>query len=599
MMKKFLSRYFPLFPAAAVMVLSFFSHSCANTTQAPTGGPKDTIPPVITKIHPVPGATRVPVHGTEIVFTFDEYVKIKDAKSIFLSPPQKKTPKSRIRGKSIVVSFEEDLKPNTTYTVDLTGAVVDNNEGNAFPGYTTWFSTGEKVDSMFVTGVVRDCNTLEPIKGATVMLYKDQRDSAVFLDLPVAAIKTDDWGYFALRNIQDTVYRVYAVVDNNNNNIYDPDEDKVGFVDTLVRPHRVVGDSIPELMKYDMKDTLSCLARAQDLEMNVFRELGSRQMIMNRKRVSERQSYITFRAQDARIDSLWFKGFPADRIITEFNINNDSLLLWINEQVPMPDSLHLFVNYWKTDSTGVLSPVTEDFKLVDENRLKGANSRNRKINHTDTICQLTLSADPSTFEQTGFTIDFKEPPVLAYFDSLVFQSVNPRQIEKKEKYTISRDTLNLRRYHVMPEITLLTGYDYKFKIPSRTFMDINGHWNDSTEVKVTLPTDEELSSLVLNVSNVNETYIIDLLDGNRTNTLRRYVISSDSSLLFPYLKKGSYTIRVTEDINRNGRVDTGSLLDRRQPEKVKFLKMNGKDVFEIPERSEISQDLDMEDFMKK
>lgn len=86
-----------------------------------------------------------------------------------------------------MVYFEEDLLPNTTYTLDLTGAIADNNEGNMFPGFTTVFSTGEKVDSMYVTGIVRDCNTLKPVKGATVMFYKDQRDSAVFLERPVAA----------------------------------------------------------------------------------------------------------------------------------------------------------------------------------------------------------------------------------------------------------------------------------------------------------------------------------------------------------------------------------------------------------------------------
>ena len=118
-----------------------------------------------------------------------------------------------MRGKTVIVYFEEDLLPNTTYTVDLTGAIADNNEGNMFPGFTTVFSTGDSIDSMYITGLVQDCNTLMPIKGATVMLYKDQRDSAVFLERPVAAVKTDDWGYFALQNIQDTVFRVYAIVD--------------------------------------------------------------------------------------------------------------------------------------------------------------------------------------------------------------------------------------------------------------------------------------------------------------------------------------------------------------------------------------------------
>src|SRR5574344_310262 len=129
-------------------------------------------------------------------------------------------PKFKIKGKGIVVSFESDLDSNKTYTLDLTNAIVDNNEGNVFPGFTLVFSTGESIDSMLVSGTVQDCNTLQPVKGATVMLYKDQADSAIFLKRPDAAVKTDEWGFFCLRNIQDTIYRLYAVMDENNDNMY-------------------------------------------------------------------------------------------------------------------------------------------------------------------------------------------------------------------------------------------------------------------------------------------------------------------------------------------------------------------------------------------
>ena len=124
----------PLIPAALVIGAMMFPSGCANTTSAPSGGPKDTIPPVIVKLSPLPGAVKVPVHNASVRFTFNEYVKIKDANGIYLSPPQEKKPKAVIRGKSVVVTFEEDLLPNTTYTLDLTGAIQDNNEGNLYPG---------------------------------------------------------------------------------------------------------------------------------------------------------------------------------------------------------------------------------------------------------------------------------------------------------------------------------------------------------------------------------------------------------------------------------------------------------------------------------
>ena len=120
------------------------------------------------------------------------------------------------------------------------------------------------------------------------MLYKDHADSAVFLHRPDAAVKTDEWGFFCLRNIQDTTYRLYAVMDENNNNKYDPETEKIAFLDSLIRPVMVVNDTLPEVQKYDMKDTASCLARKKEYELNLFKEVPSKQMIVNKERIGER-----------------------------------------------------------------------------------------------------------------------------------------------------------------------------------------------------------------------------------------------------------------------------------------------------------------------
>ena len=124
-------------------------------------------------------------------------------------------------------------------------------------------------------------------------------------------------------------------------------------------------------------------------------------------------------------------------------------------------------------------------------------------------------------------------------------------------------------------------------------MDINGFWNDSTEVKFSLPKGEEMSSLQLNMTGVSNKYLVDLLDERRNEVLRQYVIEADEQLVFPYLKKGKYSVRITEDLNRNGIVDTGILLAHKQPEKVLFLELNGKDLFDIPEKADIVQDVDV------
>ncbi len=593
-MHKFIERFLPAIPVALIFGSMMFSHSCANTTTPPSGGDKDTIPPVITNIWPLPGTVNVPTHNTQITITFNEYVTVKDPKGIFLSPPLEKTPKYKIRGKSVIVYFESDLEENTTYTLDLTNAIADNNENNIYQGYTLMFSTGSTIDSMAVTGVVRDCNTLQPISGATVMLYKDLSDSAVFKHRPDAAVKTDDWGFFAIRNIADTLYRLYAIKDEGSNNIYDPDNDRIAFCDSIIRPVMIASDDLPELKKYDMKDTLNCMKRNAEYELVMFREKPSKQLIVNKVRTKPRAAYITFMASDAKIDSMWVRGIPANRLITQFNIQRDSLEIWINDRKRMPDTLHLFVDYLKTDTLGVLAPFTEHVRLAMEKTGGKSKSSRRDIKHEDTTCVMKVTAEAETVEQKGFEIVFDYPIINEDFDSLSLISVNPRQQESKMKFTIERDTLNLRRYTLMPEGKLMSGYEYKLKVPYRKFRDINGFYNDSTEVKVSLPKDDKLSTLTLNLSNVNNKYIVDLLNDKRDKVLRSYIVEKDSKLDFPYLKAGKYSIRITEDKNRNGMVDTGNVLEHKQPEKVIFYKLkDGTYVINIKESTEMEQNINI------
>ena len=599
MMKIKLSNLLPIIPVALILGMMMFSPSCANTTTPPSGGPKDTIPPIITKLYPLDGQINVPRHKTKLVLTFNEYVTVKDPKSLFLSPPLEKAAKFKLQNKSVVVYFENDLDSNKTYTLDVTNAIADNNEGNMFPGYTLVFSTGNQIDSMLVTGIVQDCNTLQPIKGATVMLYKDLADSAVFLHRPDAAVKTDDWGFFCLRNIQDTTYRLFAIIDENNNNIYEPETEKIAFVDSIIRPLVKINDSLPEIQKYDMKDTICCLARNTEYELNVFREKPSKQLIVNKERVGERTAYITFMAPYAQIDSIWIKGVPQEKLLTQFNLQQDSLEIWVNDPRPQPDTLFLNVKYMKTDTLGLLNSFTEEIKLPKPKSALIAKTSRKDIKKEDTTAVFTVDAKPENIEQYGFVVEFKYPLVQDAFDSLNFKSINPRQQESAEKYTVQRDSLNLRKYIITPKNQFQPGYEYILKMPHRKFKDINGFYNDSLDVKVSLPKDDKLSTMMLNMSNVQNKYIVDLLDEKRTKVLRNYIIEKDQTLVFPYLKAGKYSIRITEDLNKNGLVDTGNILEHKQPEKVLFYKLaDGTFLIDIPEMTELEQDIDVAEMFK-
>ena len=360
-----------------------------------------------------------------------------------------------------------------------------------------------------------------------------------------------------------------------------------------------VADTLPELQKYDMKDTANCLARKTEYELNIFREKPTKQLIVNKERLGERTAYITFMAPYAQVDSIWIKGVPAEKLITQFNIVQDSLEIWVNDPKEQPDTFFLNVKYMKTDTLGLLNSFTEEIKLIKPRTGLAAKTSRKDIKKEDTTAVFTLEAKPETVEQYGFVFEFKYPLVKDGFDSLTFRYLNPKQQEFFEKYKVTQDTLNLRKYVVRPNIEMLPGYEYFLKVPHRKFKDINGFYNDSTEVKVTLPNDDKLSSMSLVLSNVNNKYIIDLLNEKRDKVMRSYVIDQDCTLPFPYLKAGKYSIRITEDLNRNGIVDTGNLLEHKQPEKVKFYKLeDDKMLIDIPEMTELEQNIDVAEMFK-
>ena len=328
--------------------------------------------------------------------------------------------------------------------------------------------------------------------------------------------------------------------------------------------------------------------------MNLFTEVPSKQMIVNKERLGERTAYITFMAPYAQIDSIWMTGIPADKLITQFNLEQDSLEIWVNDPKPLPDTLFLNVDYLKTDTLGNLVPTVEEIKLSKPRQTAVAKSSRKDIKKEDTTTVFTIDAKPENIEQYGFVIEFKYPLVKSAFDSLEFKYINPKQQEFTDTYTVEQDSLNIRKYTVRPSSKLLPGYEYYLKVPQRKFVDINGFFNDSSEVKVSLPNDDKLSSMSLVLDNVRNKYIVDLLNEKRDQTIRSFTIDSDTTLLFPYIKAGKYSIRLTEDINRNGLVDTGNLLERKQPEKVKFYKLeDGNTLIEILEMTELEQTIDV------
>lgn len=294
----------------------------------------------------------------------------------------------------------------------------------------------------------------------------------------------------------------------------------------------------------------------------------------------------------------------SDKIITQFNITEDSLAIWINDPKPIPDTIVLSVKYLKTDdSTKMLTSVVEDLKLPIPKKKYTKDKFGDNVVVVDTVAKYQLIAQPENVEQEGFIFEFDYPLSIAPFDSIKFSYITPKQQIKQESFTIVQDSTNIRRYTLFPTNPLVVGNEYILKLPHRLFYDINGLPCDSLEKKITLPNNDDLSSITLELSGVNENYIVELVSEKRDKVFRKFRINSDSKLLFPYLKPAKYSIRITEDKNKNGLIDTGSLLEKRQPEKVLLYKPgsgtgNEAYLLDVPERTDLTQTINLSEMFK-
>ena len=585
----------------------FLSRSCANTTTPPSGGPKDTIPPVLLTVTPENRTTNFPVIGQKILLLFDEYTVVKTSTDIFVSPPVKKRPSAKVKGKNIVVSFQDSLLPDQTYTIDFGQALADNNEGNLAPRFVYTFSTGETIDSLYFTGKVFDSQTLQPVKGVMVAAYSDLSDSACFLKVPDAAVKTDDWGFFVIRNIKDRPYRIYAYNDEGSDYKYDPDTDNIAFLDSIFTPTAVVRDSIFELGAFDMKDTLECAKREPMISLALFKELQTAQYLQNSGRKTEKSGFLKFSAADVKINSLEFPGIKKENVIIQYSPMRDSLDFWIDVPYRLDDSLMIRLNYMKTDSTGALSPADANLSLAvmrdleQEKIMEGLTREEKKRlkNKKDTVFKLTTTVSDETVEMDGVTLSSALPVKNIIQDSISLTEKNPKGQTFLKKFSFEQDTMDIRTYHIRPEDALIKGYEYLLRIPQGTFTNLDKLPNALEEIKFQIPGGEDLCILTLNLKNVDNQYIVEVLDESGKTVVRKTTVAGDKSIEFKYMKPGKYMVRLSRDANGNGTVDTGNLLEKRQPEIVKFYATSPEsNILEIPESCDIEQDLDIKEIFK-
>ena len=589
----------------ALLLVSALS-SCANTSTPPSGGPKDTIPPSLLRVLPDSNMVGFPVDKGIIEMKFDEYVVLKDpTKNIYLSPPLKKNVTAKIRGKSLIVSFPEKLDSATTYSLHFGTSIADNNEGNEFYPYVYTFSTGGHIDTLMQSGLILDSKTLLPLENVTVGYYESTSDSVIYTGYPSAMARSDKWGYFVVRNLKRIPYQVFAFKDENGNNQYDPDNEIVAFMDSVSLPDLVMKREREELQYVDMKDTSRALARPHELDLYMFKEKSRVQYVKDSKRAERRMCYITFGAPGVIIDSMGFRGVDSSKVLTQFNIARDSIVLWIADTLyRVPDTLYFDIKYYKTDTLKKLSLERETIRFVAKKTKPVAQTRREeaakgvKLQRAD-LMNLKVEASGDLVEDQGFVFLFPAPVVTMKLDSVILESKSPRGIKNIEKYSFIRDSLDLNKYYLKPFTEILQGYDYTLTVKEAAFKDLYLFTNDSVQTSVSLPNSDRLGKLTLNISGASGAYLVELTNQTRDKVYRGYRLNRDTTLVFPYIQPGKYNIRVTEDLNGNGILDTGDLTIKKQPEKVRlYMLPGGSNVIEFKEGMELIQNVDLKEIFR-
>ena len=204
---------------ALIVFIGGWSISCANMGR-PGGGPKDETPPVLKKSTPLAGTLNY--NKNKIVLEFDEIVQVENpSEKIIISPPQTKMPQVSTLGRTVTITLNDSLIPNTTYTIDFGDAIADNNEKNKMQDFSFYFSTGDHIDTLEMSGTLLNASNLEPISNMLVGIYSNPSDTAFTTQPFLRMGRSDEYGHFTVRNIAAGTYRVFALKDGNRNYFFD------------------------------------------------------------------------------------------------------------------------------------------------------------------------------------------------------------------------------------------------------------------------------------------------------------------------------------------------------------------------------------------
>lgn len=551
--------------------------SCASMG-TPSGGPRDEDPPIFVTSTPLQG--EVEVTPTRAVLTFNELVTLKDAfTKVVLSPPASQVPRVSSLGRRVIVDFRDSLLPNTTYTIDFGDAIADNNEGNKLENFIYTFSTGPTLDSLMVSGMVLGAQDLEPAKGVYVGLHSNLQDSAFKKSRFDRIAKTDDYGKFVIGGLPAGEYRIYALEDRDGDMAWSSPEESLAFYSQIIVPtaeEAVASDTIYNLLTGEI-DTVKSRNRVKFLPNNIllrsYNTGFKQQYITKYERIDSTRINILLNAAEEQLPRLELVGTPRGSVpvsevaVIEKSATNDTLSLWLKDRdLINNDTLRLAIEYHRADSLYNLQPVNDTLRLLTQRKFVKPTKaqKTKKKGELDSVPEPVPTFD---FKLLSSRVEVNAPMLLEVPVPLEEFNRAMVRLETKEDSlyftvagfgpdNIAVDSLNPRKIIVSYPWEYDTSY--RLTVDSLAALNIHGIFSDDLQQDFTTRKESDYGSLQFNISGITDSIprFVDLLDSSEKRL--RSLPVENGKVLFEYLLPATYTVRIVEDFNGNGRWDPGN-----------------------------------------
>lgn len=574
--------------------LTLFAVGCARMG-SPDGGWFDDTPPRVVGASPVDKG--VGVKANKITIFFDEFIKLEDAQNkVIVSPPQLEQPDIKGAGKRIVVELKDTLKENTTYTIDFSDAISDNNEGNPLGNYTYSFSTGTQIDTFEVSGYVLNAEDLEPIKGILVGVYDNLSDT-VFRQQPMIRIsRTDGRGHFTVKGLAPGSYRAYALQDADGNFVYSQRSEQLAFNHDIFEPSwkpdtrqdTIWRDSlhIDQILRIPYTHFLP-----DDITLMAFTPLQTDRFLLKTERQTPEKIAFYFTYGDEQLPAVRGLNFNADSaFVVEHTLNRDTVFYWLRDTMLVNrDSLQLEVQYLKTDTTGMLVQQTDTIEAIPkvgyEKRLKESQrelekwqkeqeKRRKKglsYDSVQAVQPLNVTVQPTGNIAPDQRLTLEVPVPLAHADTAalhLYSQIDSLWYEAPFRLTYHGSEGSIRRFTI--EADWKPDVEYSLEADSAAFESIYGLVSNPMKLGLKVKSLDEFSTFYVHLSGISDTarVVVQLL--SEQGSVLKQRLAEGAKVTFNYVTPGKYYLRAFVDSNGNGKWDTGDYDTDTQPEPVYY-----------------------------